>query len=284
MVGGSSRAKNAPRKEKSTPTKAITSIQSAAPTESIPRPSASSITRSLGGLKISIRRSDRGPDVSGSVSPIEVSLDIEDKRKGVGDYRVIRSLLKSIILPTDVQTFEKLVHHMDHFVEVIREVRHLSKEAEEKAVQANRRADDAQLSRLKVEDETKSLRERVKQLESELAKAEARVLRERDAEKAWVEAAKVEVVEAFRALEKFCNIKMNFASLYYLQGGIDLKEKVQRIFLDLNLDLLESDDEEAEEVEGRKVQIEDIFSPMRDDPTIEDVASIPPTIIIILPD
>ncbi|KAG1327832.1 hypothetical protein COCNU_01G017660 [Cocos nucifera] len=99
-----------------------------------------------------------------------------------------------------------------------------------------------------------------------------------------MEATRVEVVEAFRASKKFCNIKMDFASLSYLQGGIDLKEKVQRIFSDLNLDLLESDDEEAEEVEGWKIQMKDVFSPMRDDLAVEDAPSVPSQTIIILSD
>ena len=51
---------------------------------------------------------------------------------------------------------------MDHFAEVIREVRRLSKEAKEKFIQAIRRADDAQLSKLKAEDENRSLKEKVK--------------------------------------------------------------------------------------------------------------------------
>ncbi|KAG1363319.1 hypothetical protein COCNU_11G001460 [Cocos nucifera] len=222
----------------------MTSVRFVAPVESVPRPSASSSKRSSGGTKISIRMSSHGPDVLESISPMEVPLDTEDKRKGIGDYRVAHSLLKSVILPTDVQTFEEaggafciqnsydsllwLIHHVNHFTEVIREVRHLSKKAEEKAAQANRRMDDAQLYWLKVEDETRSLRKRVKQLESELAKAKARVLEEREAGK--------------------------------------------------------SNDEEAEEVEGRKIQIEDVFSPARDDPTAEDAASVPPPAIITLPD
>ncbi|KAG1347863.1 hypothetical protein COCNU_06G016920 [Cocos nucifera] len=297
-VEGSSRAANAPRKEMSVPTKAVMSIRSVVPTESVPRPSTSSSKRSFSGPKISIRMSDRRPDVSESIFSVEVPLDTKDKRKGIGDYRVTHSLLKSVILPTDIQTFEevegafriqdsydsllRLIHHIDYFVEVIREVRHLSKEAEEKAVQANRRVDDAQLSWLKVEDEIRSLRERMKQLKSELAKAKAQMLGERKAGKAWAKVARVEVVEAFRALKEFCNIKIDFASLSYLQEGIDLKEKVQRIFSDLDLNLLELDDEVAEEVEGQKIQRKDIFSPMHDDLTAKDVASVPPPAVITL--
>ncbi|KAG1359614.1 hypothetical protein COCNU_08G010600 [Cocos nucifera] len=233
MVGGSSRAANAPRK-KSTPVKAVTSIQSAAPMESIPRPSISSSKRSSNGSKISIRMFDCGSDVPKSVSPMEVFLDTEDKRKNAGDYRVIHSLLKSVILSTDVQIFEEvggafriqdsydsllwLIHHVDYFVEVIREVRRLSKKVEEKAVQANRRMDDAQLSQLKAEDEIRFLKKRVKQLKFELAKAEARMLGEREVGKARAEGTRVEAVEAFCASKEFHNIKIDFASLSYLQG------------------------------------------------------------------
>ncbi|KAG1334469.1 hypothetical protein COCNU_03G005880 [Cocos nucifera] len=92
------------------------------------------------------------------------------------------------------------------------------------------------------------------------------------------------MIEAFRALEEFCNIKADFASLSYLQGGMDLKEKVRRIFLDLNLDLLESDDEEAKKVEGREIQMEDVFSPAHDDLAAEDAVSAPPPTVITLPD
>ncbi|KAG1346631.1 hypothetical protein COCNU_06G004600 [Cocos nucifera] len=272
MVGGSSRAANSSRKEKSMPMKAVKSIWSVALRESIPRPFASSSKRSSDGLKISIRMFGHGSDVSESVSLMKVFSNTEDKRKGIGDYRVARSLLKS------------LVHHVDHFAEIIREIRCLSKEAEEKAAQANRRTDDAQLSRLKAEDEIRFLRKNVKQLESEPTKAEARVLGERKVGKAQAESAKVEAVEAFHASKEFYNIKMDFASLSYLQGGIDLKEKVRRIFPDLNLDLLESNDEEVEEVQDQKIQMKDVFNPAHDDLIVEDAASIPPPAVIILPD
>ncbi|KAG1346214.1 hypothetical protein COCNU_06G000430 [Cocos nucifera] len=222
MAGGSSRAANAPRKEKAS-VKAVMLLHSVAPGESVLRPSTSSFKRSSGGPKISIRMSNRGSDVSESISLVEVLLDTEDKRKSLGDYRVARSLLKS-------------------------------------------------------------LRKRVKQLESELTKTEARVLEERKVGKARAEATRIEAVEVFRASKEFHNIKANFASLSYLQGDIDLKEKVRRIFPDLNLNLLESDDEEAEEAEGRKIQIEDVFSPAHNDLAIEDAALVPPPAIIILPD
>ena len=56
-------------------------------------------------------------------------------------------------------------------MEAIREARWISKEIEEKTTQATRRADDAQLSKLKAEDENKSLKVEMKWLESELARA-----------------------------------------------------------------------------------------------------------------
>ena len=40
-------------------------------------------------------------------SLIEVALDIEDRRKGIDDYRIAQSLLKSIILPADVRNFKE---------------------------------------------------------------------------------------------------------------------------------------------------------------------------------
>ncbi|KAG1347101.1 hypothetical protein COCNU_06G009300 [Cocos nucifera] len=144
--------------------------------------------------------------------------------------------------------------------------------------------DDAQLSWLKAEDETSSLREKVKLSESELTKAEARVLGEKEVGKARAEAVRVEAVQAFRASKKFCNIKANFASLSYLQGGIYLKEKIQKKFFDLNLDLLESDDEEAEGVKDWEIQMEDIFCPMCDDLAAEDAVLVPPPAVTDLPD
>ena len=107
-MGGSSRVANTPRKEKSAPTKVVTPVRSIAPMESVPRPSASSSKRSLGGLKISIRMFDRRPDVPKSVSSMKVFLNIEDKRNGIDNYRVAHSLLKSVILSADVQTFEEV--------------------------------------------------------------------------------------------------------------------------------------------------------------------------------
>ncbi|KAG1354127.1 hypothetical protein COCNU_07G002390 [Cocos nucifera] len=110
------------------------------------------------------------------------------------------------------------------------------------------------------------------------------MLGEREVGKARVEAARVEMVEAFHASKEFYNIKMDFASLFYLQGGIDLKEKVWRIFPDLNLDLLESDYEEAKKAEDQEIQMEDVFSPACDDLTVEDAASVPSSVIIALLD
>ena len=45
---------------------------------------------------------------------------------------------------------------MDYYAEAMREARHISKEANDKAGQASRRADDAHLAKLKVEEEVKS--------------------------------------------------------------------------------------------------------------------------------
>ncbi|EHA8590274.1 hypothetical protein COCNU_scaffold016575G000100 [Cocos nucifera] len=68
------------------------------------------------------------------------------------------------------------------------------------------------------------------------------------------------------------------------RGGEDLKEKIKWIFLDLNLGLQESDDEEVEEVEGRKVQMEDLFSPTCMVHIAEDAVSALPPVVIILSD
>ncbi|KAG1335341.1 hypothetical protein COCNU_03G014600 [Cocos nucifera] len=237
--------------------KDVTPLQSAASGETIPRPFASSFKRSLGGPKISIRMSDRRSNISGSISSVEVPSDIEDKRKDIGDYRIAHSLLKSIILPTDVQAFEE--------------------------VGGAFRIQDSYDSLLWAAGEIRSLKERVKLLEFELTKAEARVLGEREVGKARAEVVRVEVVQAFRASKEFRNIKMDFASLSYLQRGINPKKKVWRIFSDLNLDLLESDEEEAEGAKDRKIQMEDIFSPVRDN-VVEDAALVPPSAVIDLPD
>ena len=63
------------------------------------------------------------------------------------------------------------------------------------------------MSRLKVEDENRSLKEKVKQLEFELTKAEARLLGEKKVGKAWAEVAKIEAVKAFCSSTEFRNIK-----------------------------------------------------------------------------
>ena len=106
-----------------------------------------------------------------------------------------------------------LIHHVDHFAKVIREIRCLSKDAKEKAAQATRRADDAHLSRLKIEDENRSLKEEVKRLESELAKArcdaETQLLAEKKTCKEQIEVAKVEAVEAIHSSAEFHDIKWN---------------------------------------------------------------------------
>ena len=53
---------------------------------------------------------------------------------------------------------------------MIREAPHISKEAKDKATQATRRADDAQLCKLKAKDENRLLKDKVKRLESKLSK------------------------------------------------------------------------------------------------------------------
>ncbi|KAG1330157.1 hypothetical protein COCNU_02G001250 [Cocos nucifera] len=134
--------------------------------------------------------SDHGPDIRESFSPMKVSLDTEDKRKDIDDYRVACSLLKLIILPADIQIF---------------------KEAKSAFYIQN-----SYDSLLRAEDETKSLRDRVKLLESKLTKTEARMLGEREVGKARAEAVRVEAVQAFRISKEFRNIKADFASLSYL--------------------------------------------------------------------
>ncbi|EHA8590087.1 hypothetical protein COCNU_scaffold014924G000020 [Cocos nucifera] len=173
VVGASSRAMQVPRKESSVPAKVMMPLRSVAPMEPASRPSTSSSRRSSGKPKISIRISSLGPNALTDVSLMEVASKIEDKRKGVGDYRIIHSLLK-----------------------------------------------------LKVEDENTSLKEKVKQLKSELTKAKARLLGEKEAGKARAEATKIKAVEAFFSLIEFRNIKMKFASTSYLQRIEDLKEKI----------------------------------------------------------
>ena len=73
---------------------------------------------------------------------------------------------------------------------------------------------------MKVEDENRSLKDEIKQLEAELAKAwldaEARLLAEKEASKEQVEAAKVVAVEVFRSSTEFHDIKVEFASASYL--------------------------------------------------------------------
>ena len=82
---------------------------------------------------------------------------------------------------------------------------------------------------------------------------------------------------------EFHDIKAEFFLTSYLHGGEDL-EKMKKLFSNLNLNLLESDDEEVEEAEGRRVQMEDLFSPTCEDHIAEDAASAPPPVVIILPD
>ncbi|XP_073101360.1 uncharacterized protein [Elaeis guineensis] len=137
--------------------------------------------------------SSRSAGLPVEVSPsVEVLLDVEapDARKAIDDYRLVRSLLRSVLLSIDVEAFNsegafriqdswdfllRLVYHFDHFSETVREAWRISREAEEKVGQANRRADDAQLSKLKAEEKAKSLEEKMKRLEAELSKAWAEI-------------------------------------------------------------------------------------------------------------
>ncbi|KAG1330661.1 hypothetical protein COCNU_02G006290 [Cocos nucifera] len=83
------------------------------------------------------------------------------------------------------------------------EARHISKEAEEKANQVNRRADDAKLSKLKVEEE---LKKKVKQLKSKLLKTRSYFEAQLDAEKKKkreeLEASKIATIKAFKYSSK----------------------------------------------------------------------------------
>ncbi|EHA8588254.1 hypothetical protein COCNU_scaffold004555G000010 [Cocos nucifera] len=95
-------------------------------------------------------------------------------------------------------------------------------------------------------------------LESELSKVwsdfEARPKVEKKKYEDELEAAKVTTVETFKSSIELRDIKVDFASLSYIQEGIDLKEKLKKILLDFNLELLESDnEEEADEGGDREV-------------------------------
>ena len=63
---------------------------------------------------------------------------------------------------------------------------------------------------------------------------------------------------------------MEFASLSYIQGVEDFKEKVRNHFSDLNFGFLESDsEEEVHEVED-EVRVEDLFSLAREYRAVEE--------------
>ncbi|KAG1331695.1 hypothetical protein COCNU_02G016630 [Cocos nucifera] len=192
-----------------------------------------------------------------------------DSRSGLGDYQVARSLSQSILLSADMETMDRksgtfqvrdsydsllrLTHHLDHFSDAIQKARRISKEAKEKANQANRRANDAELSKLKAEEELKRERRR---LESKLSKVQSNFEAWLEAKKkkyeGELEASKVNAVEAFKSSIELRDIKADFASLSYIQVGIDLKEKLKKILPDFNLVLvlLESDNEEEADEGG----------------------------------
>ncbi|KAG1338608.1 hypothetical protein COCNU_04G009140 [Cocos nucifera] len=113
-------------------------------------------------------------DVSPEAStPVEVPPEAKAQysRSSLDDYKIARFLIRSILLPTDVQAMDnkggafrvhdsydsllQLPHCLDHFSNAMHESWCISKEAKEKAIQANRRADDAKLSKLKVEEDLK---------------------------------------------------------------------------------------------------------------------------------
>ena len=87
--------------------KAVGPIQSVAPLEPAPPTFRFLFKEKLGRAKDFHSMSDRGPDPSVDTSPMQVASDTKDKRKDIGDYRIAHSLLKSIIMPTDVQNFEE---------------------------------------------------------------------------------------------------------------------------------------------------------------------------------
>ena len=101
------------------------------------------------------------------------------------------------------------------------------REAEEKAAQAIHRADDAQLYKLKAEEENKSLQAEMKQLEFELTKArpdtEVRLSVKKNKCKEKLEAAEVIVVKAFWSSIEFWDLKVEYGSASYLQGIKDFK-------------------------------------------------------------
>ena len=168
----------------------------------------------------------------------------------------------------------------------MREARHISREVEKKANQANRRADDIELSKRKVEEKTNLLEEGMKWLESELSKArgeiEARLSVEKKKHEGELEAVKIDLVQAFKSLTEFLEIKLEFASLSYIQGVEDFKEKVRNHFSDLNFGFLESDsEEEVHEVED-EVRVEDLFSLAREYRAVEERMPAPPPTVIIL--
>ncbi|KAG1363282.1 hypothetical protein COCNU_11G001090 [Cocos nucifera] len=211
------------------------------------------------------------------------SAEAQDNRSGLDDYWVARSLIQSILLPTDVETVDHeggafwvqdsydfllwLTHHLDHFSDAIREARRISKEAVEKANQANKRADDVELSKLKAE---KELKKETKRFNSKLLKARLNFEDQLNAEKKKfeekLEASKITTIKAFKSLKELQNIKLEFGLLSYLQGTEDLKVKLKRILPDFGLGLLKSDGkEEVAEGKDGEIRMEDFFCPAQGD-------------------
>ncbi|KAG1361785.1 hypothetical protein COCNU_10G000040 [Cocos nucifera] len=202
---------------------------------------------------MSSRMVDALPEAS---IPTEVPPEVEfrDSRSGLGDYRVARFLIQSTLLPADMETMD----HEGGAFQVWNSYDFLLWEAEEKANQANRRADDAELSKLKAEE----LKRETRRLKSKLSKVRSNFEARLEVEKKKYEGE----LEAFKT-------------------GIDLKEKLKKILLDFNLELLESDnDEEANEGRDGKIRMEDLFNPALEDQMVEQGASAKPPAIIILSD
>ncbi|KAG1369781.1 hypothetical protein COCNU_15G001470 [Cocos nucifera] len=162
------------------------------------------------------------------------------------------------------------------------EAQHISKEAEEKA---NRRADDVELSKLKVEEE---LKKEVKRLKSELLKTRSNFEARLDAEKKKhgeeLEASKIATIEAFKSSSELRDIKLEFGSLSHLQRIEDLKAKVKKVLSDFDLGLLKLDDEEVSKGGDSEIRIENLFSLAHEDQMPEDAASAPSSAMIVLSD
>ena len=96
---------------------------------------------------------------------------------------------------------------------------------------------------------------------------------------------KVTMVEAFKSLIEFHDIKANFGVALYVQGIIDLKKKVKKIASNFDLSLLESDNEEEVSKGGDEgLRVEDLFSPECEDRRVEEVVLAILLTVIILSD